>query len=202
MQRDGSSRKPAFSHGSNRTCPFLTQDLADSLDVVPPVTRPEPPLSGDERAMVTVWLDYQRATLEWKCEGLDGHDLVRREVPPSTLSLLGLVRHMTIVEWFWFERIFRAGNGTKPISTDDDPDADFNDLFLDRAESDLDLFRRQCDVSRGTVATAGSLDDIAASTARGEISLRWIMIHMIEEYARHNGHADFLRERIDGAVGE
>ena len=99
MQRDGSSRKPAFSHGSNRTCPVLTQDLADSLDAVPPVTRPEPPLSGDERAMVTVWLDYQRATLEWKCEGLDGRDLVRREVPPSTLSLLGLVRHMTIVEW-------------------------------------------------------------------------------------------------------
>ena len=111
MQRDGSSRKPAFSHGSNRTCPVLTQDLADSLDAVPPVTRPEPPLSGDERAMVTVWLDYQRATLEWKCEGLDDQDLVRRAVPPSTLSLLGLVRHMTIVEWFWFERIFRAGNG-------------------------------------------------------------------------------------------
>ena len=166
------------------------------------MTRPEPPLSGDERAMVTVWLDYQRATLEWKCEGLHGRDLVRRGVPPSTLSLLGLVRHMTIVEWFWFERIFRMANGTKPISTDGDPDADFNDVSSDEAESDLDLFRRQCDVSRGIVSGAGGLDDRAASTARGEISLRWIMIHMIEEYARHNGHADFLRELIDGAVGE
>ena len=202
MQRDGPSRKPAFSHGANRTCPVSAQDFADNLGAVPLVTRPEPPLSGEERAMVTVWLDYQRATLEWKCEGLDGRDLVRRGVPPSTLTLLGLVRHMTIVEWFWFERIFRAGNGTKPISTDDDPDADFNDVSSDKAESDLDLFRRQCEVSRGIVSVAGGLDDIAASTARGEVSLRWIMIHMIEEYARHNGHADFLRELIDGVVGE
>lgn len=169
---------------------------------MPLTTRPEPPLTGDERAMVAIWLDYQRATLEWKCEGLDGRDLVRRGVPPSVLSLLGLVRHMTIVEWFWFERIFRAGNETKPISTVDDPDADFNDVSPDRARSDLELFRRQCEVSRDIVSAAGGFDDIAASTARGEISLRCIMIHMIEEYARHNGHADFLRELIDGTVGE
>jgi uncharacterized damage-inducible protein DinB len=166
------------------------------------VTRPEPPLSGDDRAMVTVWLDYQRATLQWKCEGLEGRDLVRQGVPPSTLSLLGLVRHMTLVEWFWFEHIFRGSDAPEPISTDHDPDADFNDLSAERAAADLDRFRAQCDVSRGIVAAAPGLDALAASGARGEVSLRWIMIHMIEEYARHNGHADFLRELIDGAVGE
>jgi len=170
--------------------------------MVPPVTRPEPPLSADERAMVTVWLDYQRATLLWKCEGLDGANLARQGVTPSTLSLLGLVRHMTLVEWWWFQRIFDARDAPEPISTKEDRDADFNDLRPGEADADLDRFRDQCDVSRGIVAAAKSLDTLAASTARGEVSLRWIMIHMIEEYARHNGHADLLRELIDGAVGE
>jgi hypothetical protein len=202
VQRDGAFRKPAFSHGINGTCLISEQDSAGSLGLVPPVTRPEPPLSGDERAMVTVWLDYQRATLQWKCDGLEGRLLVHQGVPPSTLSLLGLVRHMTIVEWFWFEHIFGGGDSPKPISTDHDPDADFNDLSAERAGADLDLFRRRCDVSRGIVAAAPGLDALAASSGRGEVSLRWIMIHMIEEYARHNGHADFLRELIDGAVGE
>jgi hypothetical protein len=159
-------------------------------------------VSGDERAMVTVWLDYQRATLQWKCEGVAGRDLVRRGVPPSTLSLLGLVRHMTNVEWYWFEHIFRGGTSPKPISTDQDPDAAFNDLSPEWAASDLDRFCRQCDLSRDIVAEAPGLDALAASRDRGELSLRWIMIHMIEEYARHNGHADLLREMIDGAVGE
>jgi uncharacterized damage-inducible protein DinB len=166
------------------------------------VTRPEPPLSGDERAMVTVWLDYQRATLLWKCDGLDGADLARRGVPPSPLSLLGLVRHMTLVEWSWFDHIFDGSDVPEPISTTEDVDADFNDLRPEEAEADLERFRRQCDVSRAIVAGADSLDELAASTARGAFSLRWIMIHMIEEYARHNGHADLLRELIDGAVGE
>jgi uncharacterized damage-inducible protein DinB len=166
------------------------------------VTRPEPPLSGDERAMVTVWLDYQRATLLWKCEGLDGAALARQGVPPSTVSLLGLVRHMTDVEWSWFEEIFAAGDAPEPIPTAEDRDADFNDLRPERAAADLDLFRRQCDISRGIVAAADNLDAMAAHPEYGTFSLRWIMIHMIEEYARHNGHADFLRELIDGAVGE
>jgi hypothetical protein len=142
VQRDGAFRKPAFSHGINGTCLISEQDSAGSLGLVPPVTRPEPPLSGDERAMVTVWLDYQRATLQWKCDGLEGRLLVHQGVPPSTLSLLGLVRHMTVVEWFWFEHIFGGGDSPKPISTDHDPDADFNDLLAERAGADLDLFRR------------------------------------------------------------
>ncbi len=152
--------------------------------------------------MLVSWLDYQRSTLLWKCEGLDGADLARRGVPPSAMSLQGLVRHMAIVEWWWFDHIFRAGSSPEPISTAEDRDADFNDLDPGRAMADIDLLQRQCDVSRSIVAAAESLDDLSASTEKPPVSLRWIMVHMIEEYARHNGHADLLREQIDGAVGE
>ncbi len=151
--------------------------------------------------MLTTWLDYQRATLLWKCERLDGDALVRRGVPPSPLSLLGIVRHMTVVEWSWFERVFCGSGQPSPISLAQDRDADFNDLDAARAMDDIEAFQRQCDASRRIADAAPSLDQVAAS-AKVQASLRWIMIHMIEEYARHNGHADLLRERIDGAVGE
>ena len=156
---------------------------------------------GDDRTMLPTWLDYQRATLMWKCELLEGDALVRRSVPPSPISLLGIVRHMTLVEWSWFERVFAATGTPRPISTEHDEDADWNDLDPVRAMEDIELFQRQCDISRGIVAAAQSMDQLAAD-ARDDVSLRWIMVHMIEEYARHNGHADFLRELIDGAVGE
>jgi Protein of unknown function (DUF664) len=151
--------------------------------------------------MLTAWLDYHRATLLWKCEQLDGDALVRCEVPPSTLSLLGIVRHMTLVEWSWFVRIFVGDPEPAPIATDRDRDADFNDLDPALAMGDIEAFGRQCEMSRSIVEGADSLDAMAASEKR-PVSLRWIMVHMIEEYARHNGHADLLRERIDGAVGE
>ena len=151
--------------------------------------------------MLSVWLDFQRATLLWKCEGLDGAALARRAVPPSALCLLGLVRHMALVEWSWFDRIFIGSSSPEPISTVADIDADFNDIDPDRAAADLDLFGRQCEVSRAIVASAESLDALSVSTERPTVSLRWILVHMIEEYARHNGHADLLRQRIDGAVG-
>ena len=151
--------------------------------------------------MLPTWLDYQRATLLWKCELLEGDALVRRSVPPSPISLLGIVRHMTLVEWSWFERVFAATGTPRPISTEHDEDADWNDLDPVRAMEDIELFQRQCDISRAIVAGAQSMDQLAAD-ARDDVSLRWIMVHMIEEYARHNGHADLLRELIDGAVGE
>lgn len=158
-------------------------------------------MTGDQREMLTVWLDYQRATLLWKCELVDGTALVRRGVAPSSLSLLGLVRHMAYVEWHWFDHVFAGTPSLPPISVQEDPDADFNDLDPSRAMADFGLFQHQCDVSRAVVAAADSLDTLAASADR-PISLRWIMIHMVEEYARHNGHADLLREQIDGSVGE
>ena len=158
-------------------------------------------MTGDERTMLTVWLDYQRATLMWKCEGLSGPDMARKGIPTSNLSLLGLVRHMTFVEWSWFEEVFSGDPSPQPFSTDEDTDVDFNDLHPDRVDEDMARFLHQCEVSRAIVAGAGSLDQEAAQ-ARDVVSLRWIMVHMIEEYARHNGHADLLRELIDGAVGE
>ena len=151
--------------------------------------------------MLPLWMDYQRSTLLWKCELLDGGDLARQGVPPSPLSLLGIVRHMTLVEWSWFEEVFAGTETASPIPTDLDRDADWNDLNPSRAMEDIERFQRQCEASRGIVAGASSFDDVAAN-GRDTISLRWILVHMIEEYARHNGHADLLRELIDGAVGE
>ena len=95
-----------------------------------------------------------------------------------------------------------GSSSPEPFSTVDDRDADFNDLDPERAMADVDLFQRQCDLSRSIVGAAESLDVGSASTEKPTVSLRWVMIHMIEEYARHNGHADLLREQIDGAVGE
>ena len=151
--------------------------------------------------MLTVWLEYQRSTLLWKCDSLQGPELVRQGIPPSSLSLLGLVRHMTYVEWNWFERVFVGSQTPPPISLEGDPDADFNDLCPSAALTDIDRFIRQCNVSRSIVENAEDLDCVAASPDQ-PVSLRWIMIHMIEEYARHNGHADLLREQVDGSVGE
>ena len=158
---------------------------------------------GDDAAMLPPWLDYERATLLWKCELLEGDALVRRSVPPSTLSLLGIVRHMTLVEWAWFEHRFAGSDAPRPISTEQDRDAAWNDLDPALAMEDIERFQRQCDISREIVAVTQSMDEIVAKPPRGRaMSLRWIMVHMIEEYSRHNGHADFLRELIDGAVGE
>ena len=171
--------------------------------MVPAVTRPEPPFVGDDRTMLPPWLDYQRATLLWKCERLDGEALARRSVPPSSLSLLGIVRHMTIVEWYWFEKVFSGRSTAQPISTDHDEDADWNDLDPAQAMADIERFGRQCEISREIVAVAPDMDALAVAWREPEpMALRWIVVHMIEEYARHNGHADFLRELIDGAVGE
>ena len=167
------------------------------------MTRPEPPLMGDDRTMLPPWLDYQRATLLWKCELLEGDALVRRSVPPSPISLLGIVRHMTLVEWAWFEHRFAGSDAPPPISDEEDEDADWNDLDAARAMEDIERFQRQCEISGAIVAASHSMDQLVARPRGDEaMSLRWIMVHMIEEYARHNGHADFLRELIDGAVGE
>ncbi len=168
----------------------------------PAVTRRDPPFEADERTMLNAWLDYHRATLLQKCEGLDPSLLVRASVPPSSLSLLGLVRHMMLVEWWWFEHIFADGPTPEPIATDVDSDADFNLLDPDRVDADMAAFLHQCDHSRVIVEGTDSLNVCSSSSDREARELRWIMVHMIEEYARHNGHADLLRECIDGSVGE
>jgi uncharacterized damage-inducible protein DinB len=164
--------------------------------------RVEAPRVAEERATLVSWLDYQRETLAWKCEGLTHEQLRERAVPPSPLSLLGLVRHMTDVERGWFRRTLAGEDAPKMYYSDEDPDGDFDNVDDADIDEAFATWRRECEVARERQAAAPSLD--ATGTQRdGRIaSLRWIMIHMIEEYARHNGHADFLRERIDGTTGE
>jgi uncharacterized damage-inducible protein DinB len=165
------------------------------------VERVEPPLVAAERAMLDAWLDYHRDTLALKCDGLAGDQLRQRAVPPSSLSLLGLVRHMAEVERQWFTMVLGGEQVRFHYSTDDSPDAEFDDVDgADVAEA-FGTWRSECEDARRRAAAAPSLD--VTATWRGqEFSLRWIMVHMIEEYARHNGHADLLRERIDGTVGD
>jgi uncharacterized damage-inducible protein DinB len=165
--------------------------------------RPNPPGQADERAMLAAFLRWQRDTLELKCSGLDAADLARRAVEPATLSLLGLVRHMADVERTWFRRAL-AGQDAPPLFySDADPDGDF-----DRAGPDPALaaeawavWRAEVAFAERFVAEAPDLDIVGNSPWRGAVSLRWVLVHMVEEYARHNGHADLLRQRIDGAVG-
>ena len=166
--------------------------------------RAEPGLRAGEREMLTGWLDYHRATLAWKCEGLTDDQLRERSVPPSGLSLLGLVRHMAEVERSWFRNVLHGAGLPFQYSTPDDVDADFNDTGSADGATDLRTWEQECAAARDAIAGV-DLDTLSKKRddRTGEpFSLRWILTHMIEEYARHNGHADLLRERIDGATGD
>jgi uncharacterized damage-inducible protein DinB len=168
-----------------------------------PTQRPEPPYRGDEPATLTGFLDYQRATLEWKCSGLDPEQLARRAVPTTTLSLLGLVRHMAEVERAWFDWVATGERRPYLYCTDADPDGDFDGAIADPAVVDdaFAAWRTAIEEARAVVSRT-ALEHTFVHRADGPISLRWVLCHMIEEYARHNGHADLLREAIDGATGE
>jgi uncharacterized damage-inducible protein DinB len=164
----------------------------------PDVERPDGPSAGPERPLLQVFLDWQRATLLYKCAGLTGAQLAERTVPPSGLSLLGLIRHMTKVERTWFRQRFAGQPVESPFGADND--ADFERADPDRAAADYARLTEEFKHVDAAVANA-SLDDTFIHN--GEItSLRLIYLHLIEEYARHNGHADLLREQIDGATGE
>jgi uncharacterized damage-inducible protein DinB len=168
----------------------------------PELTRHEPPTVAEERPMLEAWLDYHRATLQLKCAGLSGEQLARRAVEPSNLSLLGLVRHMAEVERSWFRRRFAGQDLEMIYCSPEREDGDFDDVDAAEAEQDFTTYGREVDAAR-EVAERHSLDDtFFHHRDKVEMDLRWIYVHMIEEYARHNGHADLLRERIDGATGE
>jgi len=165
------------------------------------VERIDPPLVAQEREMLDAWLDYHRATLAVKCEGLTDDQLRAQAVPPSSLSLLGLVRHMGEVERSWFRRVLSGEQAPPRYYSDENPDGDFDDVADAGVAEAFGYWRDECAHARERVAAAPSLD-VTGTGRQGEgYSLRWIMVHMIEEYARHNGHADLLRERIDGTVG-
>ncbi|WP_433334183.1 DinB family protein [Spirillospora sp. CA-294931] len=149
------------------------------------------------------FLEFQRETLIWKCSGLLPDQLRLRAVPPSELSLLGLVRHLTDVERNWFSRVL-AGEDVRPVYWRDAPARD-TDFIVEGAdiEESFRLWYEACARSRELTAAAESLGATGVHPRTGLVhSLRWILTHMIEEYARHNGHADLLRERIDGETGE
>jgi len=167
-----------------------------------PVDRHDPPLVAAEREMLDAWLDYHRATLLVKCEGLTDEQLKARSVKPSSLSLLGLVRHMTEVERSWFRRVL-AGENAKPLYySEGNDDGDFDDVDTAEVAADMQRFADEVEHCRRIAAEHPDLD-VTGRTRRGnDVSLRWIYGHMIVESARHNGHADFLRERIDGRTGD
>jgi hypothetical protein len=124
----------------------------------------------------------------------------RRAVAPSTLSLLGLVRHMAGVERWWFRRALAQEDVPLLYSSDTDPDADFNDVDAADPGEAFATWRAECDLARAIVDARG-LDETGRDDDGEPVSVRWILVHMIEEYSRHNGHADLLRERIDGETG-
>ena len=164
-------------------------------------TRGPLPLVGDERTILTAVLDWHRQALELKCAGVPPERLSEKNIPPSGMSLHGLVRHLTMVERWWFRQQF-AGEDVLPLYySDDGSDQDFDSLDGDPAEA-LAVWRAECDHARDIVARTPSLDQTGICQPDGEaISLRVILVDMITEYARHLGHADLLRERIDGVTG-
>jgi uncharacterized damage-inducible protein DinB len=170
------------------------------VDDIDDPRRQEPPFMLGEREMLEGWLDYHRATLLLKCEGVDEAGLKSRPIPTSKLSLHGLVRHMAEVERSWFRRVLRRDPDASSLWYD--PAVEDSELVpLDDADwrADLAAWQSECATSRETAA-GHSLDDTGLRSGE-PCSLRWIYNHMIEEYARHNGHADLIRELVDGSVG-
>jgi uncharacterized damage-inducible protein DinB len=164
------------------------------------IDRTDPPIEAPERAMLEAFLDFLRATILLKADGLSDEDL-RRPMVPSGTSLLGMIKHLAFVERWWFQSVFAGADVDFPW-TDDDPDADWRPEPEETADQILDLYRSECEASRRVIAQASPDDHEAGESSRGKTTLRWILIHMIEETARHAGHADILREMIDGATGE
>jgi uncharacterized damage-inducible protein DinB len=159
-----------------------------------PARRNEP-----EREMLRDWLDWHRATLLRKCAGLDATQLARRSVPPSNLSLLGLVRHLADAERGWVRQTFRGEQIPDMYYRPDTPFADFEEADPASAEKDFELYRAECRAVDAVLAEA-KLDDTFTFREK-TTSVRWMWQHLVEEYARHNGHADLIREAIDGSAG-
>ncbi|CAL9390664.1 DinB family protein [Streptomyces griseomycini] len=166
--------------------------------------RREPDRNADERTMLEGWLDYHRRTLALKCEGLTDDQLRTASVPPSELSLMGLVRHMAEVERSWFRRVLTGEDAGPIYYSEADRDGEFHLTEADTWQEAYATWQAEIDAARRNAA-GFALDDLSRAPGRagGEpFSLRWIHTHMIEEYARHNGHADLIRERLDGTTGD
>jgi hypothetical protein len=171
--------------------------------------RPEPPIAADEKATILGFLDYQRATMAWKCRGLDATGL-QVKVAASSMTLGGMLKHLAYVEDYWFSQRLHGNDRRPPFDTVDwkaDPDWDWHSAAEDTPEQLFALWQDSVARSRSMIGEAladGGLEGLARRPwPNGESpSLRWILVHMIEEYGRHNGHADLIRESIDGETGE
>ena len=173
--------------------------------------RPEPPTGGDEAETLLGFLEYQRATLTWKCQEL-GDEQLRIALPPSAMTLGGLLKHLAYVEDYWFTEVVGGQPAPEPWASADfdaDPDWDWRSAGDDSGDHLRELWAER--VERSRIVVAGEFGRLggqalgephAAWGGRGQVSLRWVIVHMIEEYARHNGHADLLREAIDDETGE
>jgi uncharacterized damage-inducible protein DinB len=171
------------------------------------VDRPDPGYPLDEAGTLLGFLEFHRATLLLKTDGLDAGRLAAT-LGPSTVTLGGLLSHLTFVEHWWLHHVFTGRDVGEPwaaLDWDADPDADWHlapsltPAGL-RASYDAEVAR-----ARATVAAAGSLDELSAVASERtgrRFNLRWILVHLVEEYARHNGHADLVRESVDGATGQ
>jgi uncharacterized damage-inducible protein DinB len=158
---------------------------------------------GDERATLSEFLRGQRLTLQIKCQGLDAAQLARRAVEPSTMSLLGLVRHLAEVERKWFRQRFAGQAVPNLYQSDAEPDGDFDGATAEQAVVDEAWAAWHNEVAFAEQFVRDTdLNFVGRDGADQAVSLRELLVHMIEEYARHNGHADILRERIDGCIGQ
>jgi uncharacterized damage-inducible protein DinB len=174
------------------------------------IDRSDPPLRASETDTLRGYLDYQRATLRTKTYDLSA-DQLRATLTPSTMTLGGMLKHLALVEQWWFNEVFLGNAQLEPwasVDWDADEDWDWHSADNDSPEQLRAIFDAATTASDEIIATAlvdGGLDQLSVRESRraeGAFSLRWIILHMIEEYARHNGHADLLRESIDGVTGE
>jgi hypothetical protein len=163
------------------------------------VERVPEPRTADERELLLGWLAFHRNALEAKCDGLRDEQLVLMSAEPSDLSLVGLVRHMTEMEYYYLDHALAGGESVPVYCTDDEPDADLLGLTPEIVAASMDRWRAQRRAVDALLSDVDSLDDRAPGDG---FSVRWNLVKTIQEYARHNGHADLLRERIDGATGE
>ena len=192
----------------NEFCFILRKNRAPEDRVIDNVGRPEPPVGSGEIEMLLGFLDYQRSTLEWKTRGLDAAGLAQR-VSPSSMTLGGILKHLAWVEDHWFSYFLFNVDRSEPWKSVDwsaDQNWEWNSASSDSPEDLRALWTAACERSREnvrSVISAGLGQRAARTWPNGESpSLRWIFVHMIEEYARHNGHADYLRESVDGETGE
>ena len=173
----------------------------------PDAFRADPPYDADERTMLEAYLDYHRGTLLWKTSGLTGEQLVTNAVGSSTLTLLGLVRHLALVERWWFRQQAAQQDIGDVYDLSQNMDAEFDEADPARADEDFAIYRAEVAACKEAVKDLPLGHTFPSRSQNPErrgrpITLRWVYLHMIEEHARHNGHVDLIREAVDGLTGE